>query len=79
MSNTTFRFATEADAELILNFIKELAKYENMEADVVATKELLIEWIFKKPVPRKIEGVIHAVGLVLLLGFSILVDVLHLF
>jgi regulator of sigma E protease len=39
----------------------------------------LIEWVFKKPVPRKIEGVIHAVGLVLLLGFSILVDLLHLF
>lgn len=37
----------------------------------------LIEWIFKKPVPKKIEGVIHAVGLLLLLGFSILVDVLQ--
>ena len=48
MSNTKFRFATVADVELILNFIKELAKYENMEADVVATKELLIEWIFKR-------------------------------
>ena len=39
----------------------------------------LIEWIRKKPVNRKVEGVIHAVGLVLLLGFSILVDVLQLF
>jgi len=38
-----------------------------------------IEWIFKKPVPKKIEGVIHAVGLILLLGFSILVDVLQFF
>ena len=38
-----------------------------------------IEWIRKKPVNRKVEGVIHAVGLVLLLGFSILVDVLQLF
>ncbi len=37
----------------------------------------LIEWIFKKPVPKKIEGVIHAVGLLVLLGFSILVDVLQ--
>ncbi len=38
-----------------------------------------IEWIRKKPVNRKVEGVIHAVGLILLLGFSILVDVLQLF
>ena len=38
----------------------------------------LIEWIFRKPVPKKIEGVIHAVGLIFLLGFSILVDVLQL-
>ncbi len=38
----------------------------------------LIEWIFRKPVPKKIEGVIHAVGLILLLGFSILVDFLQL-
>ncbi len=37
----------------------------------------VIEWIFKKPVPKKIEGVIHAVGLLLLLGFSVLVDVLQ--
>lgn len=39
----------------------------------------IIEWIRKKPVNRKIEGVIHGVGLVLLLGFSLLVDILQLF
>ncbi|MBR6737347.1 MAG: RIP metalloprotease RseP [Clostridia bacterium] len=39
----------------------------------------LIEWIFKKPVNRKVEGIIHTVGLLLLLGFSVLVDVLQLF
>lgn len=39
----------------------------------------IIEWIRKKPVNRKIEGIIHTVGLVLLLIFSVLVDVLHLF
>ncbi len=37
-----------------------------------------IEWIRKKPVNRKVEGIIHAVGLILLLGFSVLVDVLQL-
>ena len=39
----------------------------------------VIEWIRKKPVNRKVEGIIHAVGLVLLLGFSVLVDLLQLF
>lgn len=37
----------------------------------------LIEWIFKKPVPRKVEAVIHAVGFLLLLGFAVLVDILQ--
>lgn len=37
----------------------------------------LIEWIFRKPVPRKIEAVIHAVGFVLILAFAVLVDVLQ--
>lgn len=37
----------------------------------------LIEWIFKKPVPRKVEAIIHAVGFILILGFALLVDVLQ--
>ena len=37
----------------------------------------IIEWIFKKPVPRKIEAVIHVIGFALILGFAILVDVLQ--
>ena len=37
----------------------------------------IIEWIFKKPVPRKIEAVIHAVGFILILGFAVLVDILQ--
>ena len=36
-----------------------------------------IEWIFKKPVPRKIEAVIHAVGFILILAFAVLVDILQ--
>ena len=48
MSNTEFRFATESDVALILDFIKALAEYEKMSDDVVATEELLCEWIFKK-------------------------------
>ena len=40
---------------------------------------VLIEWIRKKPVNRKVEGVIHFVGLIVLLAFAILVDLLKLF
>ena len=42
------RQAEEKDAELILHFIKELAKYEKMEDLVTATPELIREWIFEK-------------------------------
>ena len=48
MEKTEFRFATENDAALILNFIKGLAEYEKMSDDVVATEDLLREWIFEK-------------------------------
>lgn len=37
----------------------------------------LIEWIFRKPVPRKVEAIIHAVGFVAILGFAVLVDILQ--
>ena len=48
MSDVTFRYAKREDAELILKFIKDLARYEKMENEVVATKELLEEWLFEK-------------------------------
>ena len=38
-----------------------------------------IEWIIRRPVNKKVEGIIHTVGLVLLFGFAFLVDFLHLF
>lgn len=37
-----------------------------------------IEMIFRKPVPRKVEGVIHTIGLVLLLLLVVFLDVFHL-
>ena len=43
-----FRFANEEDCGLILSFIIQLAAYENMSDQVVATEELLREWIFEK-------------------------------
>ena len=37
----------------------------------------VIEWIRGKPISRKIEAIIHAVGFVFLIGFAILVDILQ--
>lgn len=44
--NLKFRYANEDDVTTILYFIKELASYEKMLDSVVATEELLHEWIF---------------------------------
>ena len=43
-----YRFATEEDTSLILFFIKELAAYEKMANEVVATVELLHHWVFEQ-------------------------------
>ena len=43
-----FRFAGRNDCTLILRFIRELAKYEHMENEVIASEELLGEWLFDK-------------------------------
>lgn len=48
MNNTTFRFATEQDTALIIEFIRGLAEYEKMTDDMIATEELLREWIFER-------------------------------
>ena len=47
MNNVDFRYAEEKDTALILEFIKELAEYEHMSDEVVATEELLRQWIFE--------------------------------
>ena len=48
MNDIRFRYAEKKDAALILEFIRELADYEHMLDEVVATEELLREWIFEK-------------------------------
>ena len=42
------RFATEQDVSKIMFFIKELAEYEKMSDEVVATEEMLRREIFEK-------------------------------
>ena len=46
--SVSYRYANKEDSALILSFIRELAIYEKMEDQVVATAELLQEWIFEK-------------------------------
>lgn len=48
MSNITFRMAERKDTALILEFIQNLAEYENLSHEVIATESLLEEWIFDK-------------------------------
>ena len=48
MSNCTFRPAVPGDEALILDFIRTLADYEHMSDQVVATPEVLREWLFEK-------------------------------
>lgn len=48
MENITFRFAEKNDVSKILFFIKQLAEYEKLADEVVATEEILEEWIFGK-------------------------------
>ena len=61
------RYAEEKDAALILEFIRALAEYEKMSDEVVATEELLQEWIFEK---KKAE-VIFAVEDGVEVGFAL--------
>lgn len=48
MSAVKFREATAEDVGLILQFIRALAEYEKMSNEVVATEEILREWLFEK-------------------------------
>ena len=40
---------------------------------------VLIEWIFRKPVPRDLEAKIHSIGLIVLFALVIVIDLLHIF
>ena len=53
----SFRKAERTDVPLILEFIRELADYEHMRDEVVATPELQEKWIFGE---RKAEVVFAA-------------------
>lgn len=50
------RIAKEEDTSLILKFIKELADYEKLLSEVVATEEILRESLFKRNMAEVIIG-----------------------
>jgi GNAT superfamily N-acetyltransferase len=50
------RFAEQKDVALILRFIKELAEYEHMSDEVVATEELLTQFLFHQKKAEVIIG-----------------------
>lgn len=54
MGKLSMRFADENDCEKILFFIRELASYEKMADEVVATEKLLYEWLFEKHIAEVI-------------------------
>jgi GNAT superfamily N-acetyltransferase len=56
IENFNLRFATVEDVELILSFIKELAEYEKLFHEVVATCEKLKETLFDKKIAEVIIG-----------------------
>ena len=48
MEQHIYRSAQPGDEKLILSFIRELAIYEKMLDEVVATEELLRQWLFER-------------------------------
>lgn len=54
MGNLSIRSADENDCGKILFFIRELASYEKMADEVVATEALLHEWLFEKHIAEVI-------------------------
>ena len=48
MSELSFRMAVPGDEQTILDIILEPARYEHLEHEVVATTDILHQWLFEK-------------------------------
>lgn len=55
----SFRSVERQDVPLILRYIRELARYEKLEGEVVATEEILEEWLFDKEKAEVIFAVVE--------------------
>ncbi len=86
---TTIKITSEAAASGLLSFLNiaafigvNLAVFNLLPIPALDGCKVIfciIEWIRKKPVNRKVETIIHFVGIIFLFGFAILVDLLQLF
>ncbi len=86
---TTIKVTSEAAASGLLSFLNiaafigvNLAVFNLLPIPALDGCKVIfciIEWIRKKPVNRKVEAIIHFVGIIVLFGFAILVDLLQLF
>lgn len=57
--NIIFEKASRKDVPIILQFIKDLARYEKLENEVIATEELIEEWLFDKEKAEVIFAVVE--------------------
>lgn len=86
---TTIKITSEAASNSMLSFLNiaafigvNLAVFNLLPIPALDGCKVifcLIEWIRKKPVNRKVETMIHFIGILFLFGFAILVDLLQLF
>lgn len=67
IDNFTIHEAQQTDVPVILELIKGLAEYEKLAHEVIATEELLQEWLFEKKKAEVLIGEYNgvAVGFVL--------------
>lgn len=56
--NIIFEKASRKDVPIILQFIKDLARYEKLENEVITTEELIEEWLFDKEKAEVIFAVV---------------------
>ena len=84
---TTIKLTSELATQSVQSFL-EIAAYIGVNLAVFNLLPIpaldgskvvfcLIEWIFRKPVPRKIDAIIHTVGFMLIIVFAVLVDILQ--
>jgi len=59
LSNYKLRFAESGDVSLLLKFIKELADYEEILDEVMATEEVLRKFLFEEKIAEVIIGEYH--------------------
>lgn len=86
---TTIQITSEAASTSLLSFLSiaafigaNLAVFNLLPIPALDGCKVIfciLEWIRKKPINRKVETMIHFVGILFLFGFAILVDLLNLF